>query len=131
VGIKRDIEYAIYIHGVWKTQFRNFLSGRAPMDMSVVGQAHACKLGQWLDDEARRMLSPEDHAAACQLHVQFHEIAGEIVHNIKQKDFAAAREALIPAGPFDQASYGLAAFLHKMPLRRTRTENAAEEKQAA
>ena len=132
MGIKRDIEYAIHIHGAWKTQFRNFLSGRAPMDLSAVGQPHACKLGHWLDNEARRMLSPEDHAEACRLHGRFHEIAGAIVQDIKQKDFAAAREALVPAGPFDQASHGLAAFLRKMPLRqRARAATDTELKQAA
>lgn len=102
------------------------------MDLSAVGQSHACKLGHWLDNEARRMLSPEDHAEACQLHVRFHEIAGEVVQNIKLKDFAAAREALVPAGPFDQASHGLAAFLRKMPLRqRARAATDTEIKQAA
>ena len=135
MSIKRDIEYAIYIHGAWKTHFRNFLGGRAPMEMSAVGSTQACKLGHWLDNEARRMLSPDDHAEACRLHARFHEVAGEIVDNIKQKDFAAAREALIPAGTFDQASHGLAAFLRKMPLRRrARTEVAAaetEKRQAA
>ncbi|MBI3431912.1 MAG: CZB domain-containing protein [Hydrogenophilales bacterium] len=135
MGIKRDIEYAIYIHGAWKTQFRNFLSGRAPMDLSAVGGTQACKLGHWLDNEARRMLSPEDHAEACRLHVRFHEIAGEIVRNIKQKDFATARASLNPTGPFDQASQGLATFLRKMPLRqRARADSSSaetEERQAA
>ncbi|QLQ02408.1 MAG: CZB domain-containing protein [Thiobacillus sp.] len=93
MSIKRDIEYAIYIHGAWKTHFRNFLGGRAPMDMSVVGSTHACKLGHWLDNEARRMLSPDDHAEACRLHARFHEVAGGIVDNIKQKNFAVARVA--------------------------------------
>jgi Chemoreceptor zinc-binding domain len=117
MSIKRDIEYAIHIHGVWKTRFRDFLSGRAPMDMSVVGQPDACKLGHWLNDEARRMLSPEDHAEACRLHEHFHQVAGAIVDSIKQKDYGAARQALGPSGTFDQASHGLAAFLRKMPLR--------------
>jgi hypothetical protein len=117
MGIKRDIEYAIHIHGVWKTRFRDFLSGRAPMDMSVVGQTHACKLGHWLDNEARRMLSAEDHAEACRLHEQFHQVAGGIVDRIKQKEFGAARQALVPAGDFDQASRELAAFLRKKALR--------------
>lgn len=76
MSIKRDIEYAIYIHGAWKTRFRNFLSGRVGMDLSAVGCTDACKLGNWLDNEARRMLSAEDHAEACRLHARFHEVAG-------------------------------------------------------
>ena len=126
MSIKRDIEYAIYIHGVWKVRFRDFLSGRAPMDLSVVGQPHACKLGHWLDNEARRMLSPEDHAEACRLHARFHQVAGTIVDSIKQKDYGTARQTLAPAGTFDQASHELAAFLRKMPLRsKPRSEPSA------
>ncbi len=125
MSIKRDIEYAIYIHGAWKTRFRNFLGGRVGMDLSAVGCTDACKLGHWLDNEARRMLSPADHAEACRLHAGFHQICGEIVHNIKQKDFPAARAALVPGGAFDQASHGLAAFLRRMPMRqRSRAEAA-------
>jgi hypothetical protein len=126
MSISQDIEYAIRIHGMWKTLFRDFLSGRAPMDLSVVGQPDACKLGNWLDEEGRRMLSPEDHAEACRLHAHFHEVAGRIVDNIKQKDYGSARQALVPAGTFDQASHGLAAFLRKMPLRsRPKSETGA------
>lgn len=139
MGISRDIEYAIYIHGAWKARFRDFLNGRASMDFSVVGRTDACKLGLWLENEASRMLSPEDLAEACRLHTQFHQVAGEIVHHVKQKDFAAARQALVPSGTFDQASHGLAAFLRKMPLHE-RPRSAApstpgaverQEKQAA
>lgn len=117
MGIKRDIEYAIHSHGVWKTRFRDFLSGRTGLDMSAVGRTDACKLGHWLDNEARRMLSPEDHAEACRLHASFHEVAGDIVQHIKQKEFGVAREVLLPAGRFDKASHALAAFLRRMPLR--------------
>jgi hypothetical protein len=116
VSIKRDIEYAIYIHGVWKTRFRNFLSGRAPMDISSVGRADCCKLGQWLDNEARRMLSPADHSEAHRLHTHFHAVCGSIVDNIKRRDFGQAREALVTDGAFDEASHSLAAFLRRMPL---------------
>jgi hypothetical protein len=103
MGIKHDIEDAIYAHGAWKTRFRDFLGGKAGMDLSEVGHTEACKLGHWLGEEARRMLSPEDHAKACELHAHFHRVAGDIVHNIKQKDFGTARQALAPAGAFDQA----------------------------
>ena len=130
MSIKRDIEYAIYIHGVWKVRFRDFLSGRAPMDLSVIGQPHACKLGDWLDNEARRMLSPEDHAEACQLHAHFHQVSGDIVACIKRKDFETARQTLVPGGLFDQASHGLAAFLRKIPLRRRSKTNTLPEAEA-
>lgn len=118
MGIKHDIEYAIHSHGAWKTRFRDFLSGRAGMDLTTISQDNACKLGHWLGNEARRMLSPEDHAEACRLHARFHQTAGAIVDAIKARNFDAAREALVPSGAFDQASHELAAFLRKMPLRQ-------------
>ncbi len=126
MGIQQDIEYAIHSHGAWKVQFRNYLSGRGAMDSTTVGSVHACKLGDWLNNEARRMLSPEDHAEASRLHARFHDVAGEIVRNIKERKFAAARAALGPAAAFDQASRELAAFLRKMPLR-PRSRSAADK----
>ncbi|MEW5967818.1 MAG: CZB domain-containing protein [Pseudomonadota bacterium] len=127
MGIRQDIDYAITSHAAWKAQFRNFLSGRGAMDIATVGSVHACKLGDWLNNEARHMLSSEDHAEACRLHARFHDVAGEIVRNIKAKQFAAARASLEPAAAFDQASQELATFLRKMPLRprnRSGTDNA-------
>lgn len=106
--IKSDIEYAIYSHGAWKARFRNFLSGKTGLDLSAIGHTESCKLGKWLADEARRMLSLEDHVKTCELHAPFHRVAGDIVHNIKQKNFSAARQALGAAGAFDQASQGTA-----------------------
>lgn len=132
MGIKSDIEDAIKVHGAWKAKFRDFLSGRAGLKLSEVGHTDACKLGMWLGDGGRRMLSPEDHAKACELHAQFHRVAGEIVHNIKQKDFRTARQALTSAGAFDQASHELGAFLHKVALRgRHKVANTVAENEAA
>lgn len=116
MGIKSDIEDAVQVHGAWKAKFRDFLNGKAGMDLSEVSHPHACKLGKWLEDGGQRMLSSEDHAKTCELHARFHQVAGDIVHNIKQKDFEAARQALAPAGAFDQASHALCAFLRKVAL---------------
>ena len=114
--IKSDIEDAIQVHGAWKAKFRDFLSGKVGLDLSDIGQTDACKLGMWLDDGGRRKLSPESHAKACELHARFHQVAGDIVHNIKQKDFMAARQALAAGGAFDQASHAMCAFLRKLVL---------------
>ena len=134
MGIRSDIEYAIYSHGAWKARFRNFLAGKTGLDLSAVGHTETCKLGKWLADEARRMLAPEDHVKACELHAHFHRVAGDIVHDIKRKDFSAARQALAPAGAFDQASHEMGAFLRKVARRRrpkpaneTTEEGAAAE----
>ena len=116
MGINSDIEDAIRVHGAWKARFRDFLSGKAGMDLSDVAKTDACKLGAWLEDGGRRMLSSEDHARTCELHAQFHQVADNIVRNIKQKNFMAARQTLTPAGEFDKASHELCAFLHKACL---------------
>lgn len=132
MGIKSDIEDAIKVHGAWKAKFRDFLNGKAGLDVSEVGRTDACKLGMWLGDGGHRMLSPADHAKVCELHTQFHQVAGEIVHNIKQKDFMAARQALTAAGAFDQASHELGAFLQKVALRgRPKVAEKAEENETS
>ncbi|MBT9540886.1 CZB domain-containing protein [Thiobacillus sp.] len=114
--IKSDIEEAIAVHGAWKATFRNFLSGKVELDLSSVGRADACKLGIWLNDGGRRKLSPENYAKACEMHDRFHQVAGEIVHNIKQKNFEAARQSLASGGDFDRASHAVCAFLRKLTL---------------
>ena len=132
MGIKCDIEDAIQVHGAWKSKFRDFLNGKTGMDMSEVCETDSCKLGRWLEDGGHRMLSPEDHAKTCELHAQFHQVAGDIVSNIKQKNFMAAREALAPAGAFDQASHSLCAFLRKASLHGgPKSEKKTDEAKAA
>ena len=116
MGIKSDIEDAVQVHGAWKAKFRDFLNGKAGMDLSEISHTHACKLGKWLEDGGQRMLSPENHAKTCELHAQFHRVAGDIVQNIKQKNFEAARQALASDGTFDQTSHALCAFLRKVAL---------------
>lgn len=134
MGIKSDIEEAIKVHGAWKAKFRDFLNGKVGIDLSEVSHTHACKLGNWLEDGGQRMLSPENHAKTCELHAQFHQVAGDIVHNIKQKNFEAARQALASSGAFDQASHALCAFLRKVtlyggpkPVQKTEGEKASAD----
>jgi hypothetical protein len=116
MGIKSDIEDAINVHGAWKAKFRDFLSGKVAMDLSAVSHTDACQLGMWLGDGGRRKLSPENHAHACELHAHFHQVAGDIVNSIKQKDFMAARQSLAAGGDFDRASHAMCAFLRKLIL---------------
>lgn len=127
MGIKSEIEDAVMVHGAWKAKFRDFLSGKAGLDLSEISHTHACKLGIWLEDGGHRMLSADAHAQACELHARFHQVAGEIVHNIKQKDFQAAPQALGSAGPFDQASHALCAYLRKIALHDGRKPGAKVE----
>jgi Chemoreceptor zinc-binding domain len=126
MGIESDIEDAIHVHGAWKAHFRNFLSGKAELDLSTISQPHACKLGKWLEGNAYRMLAPEDYEEVCRLHAEFHRVAGRIVDNIKQKDFQSARTAIASGGAFDQASHELAAFLRKVALHSRPTNKAGK-----
>ncbi len=127
MGIESDIEHFIHAHGEWKTRFRDFLNGKAGLDLSTVGQTSACALGQWLEGSAQRTLSDDDHAEACRLHAQFHQVADGIVHAIKQKDFQAARTALAPSGSFDQASHALGAFLRKIAHHAPKATSPKEQ----
>lgn len=114
--MKEDIEDAIHAHGVWKAKFRDFLSGKTALDLSTVGETNCCKLGQWLEQEACRLLPQTDRDDICKLHAEFHHVAAEITRKIKQKDFVGARSDLAPDGAFNQASHALATCLLKAEL---------------
>lgn len=86
MGVKSDIDEAIRAHGAWKTRFRDFLSGKAGMDLFEISQMECCRFGTWLSEGGQRMLSAEDHAATCELHEPFHQVTGNIVQNIKQRN---------------------------------------------
>lgn len=113
MGIKQDIEDAIQAHGAWKAKFRDYLSGKAAIDLAVVGQTNCCKLGQWLEHEGLRLLPQESHNEICKLHAEFHRVAAEITSKIKHKDFEGARKDLAPDGVFNHASHNLTAYLLK------------------
>jgi hypothetical protein len=126
MGLREDIEAAIHAHGAWKAKFRDFLNGKTGLDLSVVGHTDACKLGRWLELEGYRLLALPDHEEINRLHAEFHLVAGGIVQSIKQKDFNAARQALVADGSFDQASHALAVLLRKATLHRVRKGKAVE-----
>lgn len=117
MGIREDIEEAIHAHGAWKVKFRDFLSGKESMDLSEIAHTEACELGMWLEAGGRRLLKPEDYEEACKRHANFHQVAGEVVSRIKQKDFKAARQMIAADGSFDRASHELSTFLRKAALR--------------
>lgn len=124
--IKVDIEAVIHAHSVWKTRFRDFLGGKAGLDLSDVAHTNACELGMWLDTGGRRWLAPEDHEEICKQHDLFHQTAGEIVHHIKQKDFEAARQMIASGGSFNQVSQDLVTLLRKAELHGSRQGSAGE-----
>lgn len=116
MSIKEDIEQAIHAHDAWKAKFRDFLSGKAAFDLATIGDAGACHLGQWIEQEGCRLLSKKDRDEICKRHTEFHRVARAIVQKIKQKDFNGARRDLACEGVFDQASLALAVALRKATL---------------
>jgi hypothetical protein len=131
VAAKAEMEYAIQIHKAWKARFRNFTYGKVGFDLDVVGQADACNLGKWLGKEGQRWLTPPDMERICKQHDEFHRLAASIVAKIRGRDYAGAREDLLPDGPFDQVSDGLVDLLdrtkfHNLPENIAATERTDE-----
>lgn len=116
MSLKEDIEQAIHVHGAWKARFRDFLSGKAALDLSTIGDTQVCELGRWLGQEGRWLLPQRDHDEICKLHAEFHRVVGEIIQKIKRKDFDAARHDLARGGGFEQASHALTLALSKAAL---------------
>lgn len=116
MSLKEDIEQAIHVHGAWKAKFRDFLSGKAALDISAIGDTHACELGQWLGQEGRWLLPQRDHDEVCKLHAEFHRVVGEVIQKIKHKDFGGARQDVGHGGGFEQASHALTVALRKATL---------------
>jgi hypothetical protein len=114
VGIREeDILDAIEAHGAWKARFRDFLVGKTGLDLGILADPDACKLGHWLENEGRHLLNAIEHEEITQLHADFHRVTDEIVKSIKPKEFTAARKALAPGGDFARASKTLTVRLRK------------------
>ena len=113
MGLKHDIEDAIQVHGAWKAKFRDYLSGKTAIDLNAVGETNCCKLGQWLEQEGRKLLPQKNHEEICKLHAEFHQAAAEVTRKIKQKDFVGARQDLASDGILNQASRTLTTCLLK------------------
>lgn len=126
MGLKQDIEHAIQAHGAWKTRFRDYLSGKTAIDLNAVGETNCCKLGQWLEQEGRKLLPQKNHEEISRLHAEFHQVAAEVTRKIKQKDFAGARKDLAPDGIFNQASRNLTTCLLKT-VQHNQSKPAASE----
>lgn len=126
MGMKSEIEAALAAHAAWRKHFRDYLNGRAAMDLSTIGANDQCQFGKWLNREGHRLMPQELYGDIRAAHDEFHRIAAAIVTKIKDKRFAEAREDLAPAGVFNGASEKLAAILLKTSLRGEASPGSAD-----
>ncbi len=116
MGMKIEIEEALRAHAVWRKQFKDFLNGRASVDITKVNATDQCTFGKWLNNEGSRMIPAEQHDEIRAVHQEFHQIAAGIIHKIKEKRFAEAREDISQDGALNQASVRLKDLLVKLSL---------------
>lgn len=131
MSLQNDIEEAIHMHGAWKARFRDFLSGRVALDPAQASSAEGCALGRWLQSEGERLLAPADLEAIRDHHARFHQVVGQILRQIKEKDFQSARQALAPGGLFEETSRELVVALRKAGQRGRAASSAGSPPGAA
>lgn len=117
MGMKKEIEEALHAHALWRKRFRDFLNGRASIDIATVSATDQCDFGKWLDREGHRMIPSELHGEICAAHKEFHQIAAGIIQKIKEKRFAEAHEDISQEGSLNRASSRLGDLLLKLSLR--------------
>lgn len=116
MSLKADLEYAIHQHSAWKMKFRDFLGGKAGLDVPSIAEANHCQFGKWMEAEGKRLLPPHDFNEIHKLHVEFHHVAAEVIRKIKEKDFAGARNDISGDGAFNQASLTLVTYMLRAAL---------------
>ena len=117
MGMKIEIEEALHAHALWRKQFKDFLNGRASIDIAKVNATDQCIFGKWLDNEGYRMIPSELYDEICTVHKEFHQIAAGIIQKIKEKQFAEAREEISQDGALNRVSLRLNDLLLKLSLR--------------
>ena len=119
MGIKYEVEAALHAHSLWRTQFRDFLNGKAPFDLATVSATDQCVFGKWLANEGHRMMPPDFYDAICAAHHDFHHVAGGIIQKIKEKRYAEAHADIAQDGALDQMSLRLKDLLLKLALHES------------
>jgi hypothetical protein len=117
MGMREEIDAALQAHAAWRRHFKDYLSGRAAFDTHLAGVTDQCAFGRWLAREGHRLMPGEIHGQIIAAHAEFHQVAGEIVRNIKERRFDLVRQALAPDGAFNRSSARLADLLRKASLR--------------
>lgn len=114
MAMKSEIEAALQAHSLWREHFKDILHGRAPFDLDMISSTNQCVFGQWLSNEGKQLIPAALYSEICLQHQEFHQIAAGIIQNIKDKNFADAKNALELKGSLNQASLRLRSLLTKM-----------------
>ena len=117
MGMKDEIDAALQAHAAWRKRFKDYLNGNAPFDLDTASVTDQCDFGRWLNKEGHRLMPTELHGEICATHTEFHRVAGEIIHKIKQKQFDDARQDIAREGTLNRVSAQLTALLLKATLR--------------
>jgi hypothetical protein len=129
--MREEIDAALQAHAAWRAHFKDYLSGRTSFDTQLAGVTDQCDFGRWLASEGNRLMPADMHGLVDEAHAEFHRVAGEIVHNIKEKRFDLVKRDLAPEGAFNQASARLSDLLHKASLREKGPAAASPQREAA
>lgn len=91
-----QLETAIAAHKAWCDKLELTLRGQNPeeYDPAIVGADHLCVLGKWLYSDGQFLDKYEEYEILRQAHAQFHECAGQILHNHKKGYLMEAIHAL-------------------------------------
>jgi len=84
-----SIDAAILAHKAWVVRFQTAIQGtsRESFDLGSARNDGICTLGRWLNSpESQQVLDPEQHRIICELHRNFHEVAGDLAERINRHD---------------------------------------------
>lgn len=109
-----EIDAILAAHAAWKARFRDFLVGRAGMDINTLGETGQCAFGAWIEKYGAKFLPKEQFEEISALHTDFHKIAADVVVKLKARDFDGARAAIASDGALERASGALADKLLKL-----------------
>ena len=131
----------IYMHSVWKVQFKTAILGRKSVDAEAVGSDSECDLGRWMHSEgAQKFAAKPGFQRAVSVHKRFHRLAADIAAAINRKDFDLAEKRVGPSSEYSAASVEIvsalseidgdmgldfAAYLKNMPKDHRRAPPAA------
>lgn len=95
--IKLDIDTAIAAHKAWLKSFHlaiDGIDGDKLLDMSVADHSH-CMLGIWLDSNQPEFFEhAELYNSIKEVHVEFHQLAGEVLGHLEHGETDAALRML-------------------------------------
>lgn len=117
MGMKDEIDAALQAHAAWRKHFKDYLYGHAAFDLDNVSTTDQCDFGRWMGKEGHRLMPTELHDQITTAHAEFHRVAADIVHKIKQKQYEAARQDIAREGTLNRVSAQLTALLLKAALR--------------